>query len=213
VLHDPDAFLYSVVKEPWSREKLERLWNKNSQQGTFLHVHFPCTPALEAFLRERKCINFFIKRDPRDQIISRLNHYKNINYIDKEVERLADDDEKLTYMIKKAEPEQLILYMDWQYSSLCCVLDFDKLMGSHGGVATDDDALDQMRKIANALELNCTDGYLMEVYRRSFGHGWTFFKGKSGTWRDHFTEQHKALYKEKYGSLLILFGFEKDLNW
>ena len=41
----------------------------------------------------------------------------------------------------------------------------------------------------------------------------TFRKGKAGGWREHFTEDHKRLFKEVAGDLLIRLGYEKDHDW
>ncbi|NND72391.1 MAG: sulfotransferase [Rhodothermales bacterium] len=38
-------------------------------------------------------------------------------------------------------------------------------------------------------------------------------KGKAGDWANHFTEDHKSYFKDKFGDLLIMLGYEKDLNW
>ncbi|MCU0445804.1 MAG: sulfotransferase domain-containing protein [Microscillaceae bacterium] len=38
-------------------------------------------------------------------------------------------------------------------------------------------------------------------------------KGQGGDWKNYFKEEHKALFKEKYGDLLIRLGYEKDNNW
>jgi hypothetical protein len=41
----------------------------------------------------------------------------------------------------------------------------------------------------------------------------TFRSGKAGGWRDVFTPQHKQVFKEVAGELLVQLGYEKDLNW
>jgi hypothetical protein len=41
----------------------------------------------------------------------------------------------------------------------------------------------------------------------------TFRSGKSGTWRQYFTEEHKRLFKEVAGDLLIRLGYETDNDW
>lgn len=38
-------------------------------------------------------------------------------------------------------------------------------------------------------------------------------KGISGDWRNHFTAEHKARFKELAGDLLIDLGYERDHNW
>ena len=41
----------------------------------------------------------------------------------------------------------------------------------------------------------------------------TFRSGKTGEWKKHFTEEHKKIFKEAAGDLLIRLGYEKDGNW
>ncbi len=38
-------------------------------------------------------------------------------------------------------------------------------------------------------------------------------KGLRGDWKNHFTEMHKTVFKEKYGDLLIKLGYESGYNW
>jgi hypothetical protein len=86
-------------------------------------------------------------------------------------------------------------------------------MGAHGKAATDADALEEMRKIATTLKMDLSDAYLERLYKKHLGKGWSFFKGKVGSWRDYFKEEHKAAVKEEVGDLLIELGYEKDYNW
>lgn len=41
----------------------------------------------------------------------------------------------------------------------------------------------------------------------------TFRSGKTGEWRKHFTGEHKKLFKDAAGDLLIRLGYEKDNDW
>ena len=41
----------------------------------------------------------------------------------------------------------------------------------------------------------------------------TFRSGKTGEWKKHFTEEHKKIFKDVAGDLLIRLGYEKDRNW
>jgi hypothetical protein len=38
-------------------------------------------------------------------------------------------------------------------------------------------------------------------------------KGEPGDWKNHFTEQHIARFKEQYNHILIKLGYEQDANW
>jgi hypothetical protein len=35
----------------------------------------------------------------------------------------------------------------------------------------------------------------------------------TGGWREFFTEEHKQLFKDVAGDLLVRLGYEKDNNW
>lgn len=41
----------------------------------------------------------------------------------------------------------------------------------------------------------------------------TFRKGKPGNWQEHFTDQNKALFKEKTGDLLVRLGYVTGPEW
>jgi len=41
----------------------------------------------------------------------------------------------------------------------------------------------------------------------------TFRTGKTGGWREHFTVEHKNLFKDVAGDLLVKLGYEKDNDW
>ncbi len=41
----------------------------------------------------------------------------------------------------------------------------------------------------------------------------TFRSGKTGEWRKHFNAEHKQLFKEVAGDLLIQLGYESDHDW
>ena len=41
----------------------------------------------------------------------------------------------------------------------------------------------------------------------------TFRKGKTGGWRNHFSDEHKQIFKDITGDLLIELGYETDNDW
>lgn len=41
----------------------------------------------------------------------------------------------------------------------------------------------------------------------------TFRTGKTGEWKKYFKEEHKKIFKEVAGQLLIDLGYEKTLDW
>ena len=41
----------------------------------------------------------------------------------------------------------------------------------------------------------------------------TFRSGKTGEWRKHFTDEHKKIFKDAAGDLLVKLGYEKNNDW
>jgi hypothetical protein len=41
----------------------------------------------------------------------------------------------------------------------------------------------------------------------------TYRSGKTGGWREHFTDEHKQLFKDVAGDLLVRLGYERDNDW
>lgn len=41
----------------------------------------------------------------------------------------------------------------------------------------------------------------------------TFRKAKPGNWREHFSPENKAFFKEQVGDLLLRLGYERDNDW
>jgi hypothetical protein len=41
----------------------------------------------------------------------------------------------------------------------------------------------------------------------------TFRSGKTGGWREHFTEEHKKLFKYVAEDLVVKLGYERDDDW
>jgi hypothetical protein len=41
----------------------------------------------------------------------------------------------------------------------------------------------------------------------------TFRSGKTGEWSKHFTDEHKRLFKDAAGDLLVKLGYEQNNDW
>ena len=52
---------------------------------------------------------------------------------------------------------------------------------------------------------------LVEAIQPKKSH--TFRSGKTGGWKQHFTDEHKDLFKEVAGDLLVRLGYEQDNDW
>jgi hypothetical protein len=41
----------------------------------------------------------------------------------------------------------------------------------------------------------------------------TFRSGKTGEWKKHFTDEHRKIFKDVAGDLLVKLGYEKNNDW
>jgi len=82
---------------------------------------------------------------------------------------------------------------------------------------------DRERVIGRMLDHFQTNGYQLALNREETiealircidpAQSPTFREGQTGSWRKHFTDAHKALFKEVAGDLFAQLGYEEDAAW
>jgi sulfotransferase 6B1 len=75
--------------------------------------------------------------------------------------------------------------------------------------------LDHLLARIGAATIRANRTQILEVLEASInpGRSPTFRSGKTGEWRKYFTEEHKKIFKDVAGGLLVKLGYEKDNNW
>ncbi len=211
------------LNQPIPSKTFISVLNNLEYSDGFLVTHAPFSTEMEKICKERKCVVFFLIRDPRDWVISVIKH-PPISGIDIYGAPIGDNhfqsldfNKKIDYIIKGTEwyyscLEVFNLFLGWKNSSVCCPLRFEALLGPRGGY-TEQEQLVELRKIPQALHLDVSDDRLLEAFKMSFGKGTVFVKGKAGNWKESFTEGQKNLFKEHLGDVLIELGYENDYNW
>lgn len=192
------------------------------EKGMYLLGHVPFSQQFRDLLLSKNYVNFFIIRDLRDWTLSYLRHIKQR---DGDWRCLRNDwfmtlscDEQLFHVIQGTRWYNRARYyadmfLPWKDSPTTCVLRFEKLVGPSKGNCTREEHLAELRKIAVALEMECTDEELLSVFRKSFGRDFTYTPAKTGRWRGRYKEQHKEVFKSVMGDWLVELGYEKDQNW
>jgi sulfotransferase 6B1 len=191
--------------------------------GVISWGYVDATPENVAFLCQPERVNYFIYRDPRDMLVSHVffatdmheGHGMHAYY-----QSLPDFNERLKVAITGINQEGLHMVsvhqryegvFQWLAQPAAMCLRFEDLIDNRE--ATLNQMLDQVEKTgykiptprAKALET------LVEAIQPKKSK--TFRSGKTGGWREHFTEAHKSLFKEVAGDLLVRLGYEKDNNW
>jgi len=167
-------------------------------------------------------VPYFIFRDPRDVVVSHVfyvtemeaRHVHHDYYAS-----LPDFDSRLTISIVGRPDEgvefrdiaaRFAPYLGWLDQSSVMKIHFEDLIDDR--TATLNRLLDHFlarvpiqaprQLILDALELSINPSKSP-----------TFRSGKTGEWKKHFTDQHKKIFKDIAGDLLVKLGYEKDNNW
>lgn len=161
-----------------------------------------------------------ISRDPRDQLISLLHWIPKMKNHDYKKLPLKDTDATIRELIT-GETTGLpafehilkpILEKADKYKDYVCQVTFEDLVGPNGGGNLNKQT-NTILRIAKFLNIPLTRAQAIEIGENSWGNTGTFRKGTIGQWKEYFTPEHIALYKERYGKTLIKMGYEQDLNW
>ncbi len=105
------------------------------------------------------------------------------------------------------------------------IIRYEDLVGEKGN-GTKVAQIKELKRLAEAIEVSVTEESLEEIADQLFGDHpdqekrlkladpqITFRKGKTGSWKDVFKEEHKEAFKQKFGDALIEMGYEKNQEW
>ena len=181
------------------------------------------SPENVAVLCQPGHVNYFIYRDPRDMLVSQVffatdmheEHGMHAFY-----QSLPDFGERLKVAITGIDRDGLKMVsvkqryegvFQWLEQPGVMCISFENLINLRN--FTLNAMLEEVERTGytiptprgKALEI------LVEAIQPKLSH--TFRSGKTGGWKEHFTEVHKRLFKDVAGDLLVKLGYEKDNNW
>lgn len=185
--------------------------------------YLEATPENVAFLCQPGRVNYFIYRDPRDMLISHVyfatdmheDHGMHVHY-----KSLPDFGERLKVAITGIEQGGLKMVsvrqrydgvLEWlRQRDVMCVRYEDLVENRESSLAAMLDAVERTGyrlPFPREKALGVLNAAIQP--RRSR----TFRAGKAGGWREHFTLEHKRLFLDVAGDLLVRLGYEKNDNW
>ena len=176
-----------------------------------------------SFLTQSGRVNYFIYRDPRDMLVSQVFFATDMHEehgMHDFYNSLPDFGERLKVAITGIDRDGLKMVsvkqryegvFAWLATPGVLCIRFEDLINDRD--ATLDAMLSEVEKTgyniptprAKALSV------LAEAIQPRKSH--TFRSGKTGGWRDFFTAEHKSLFKEVAGDLVVRLGYERDNDW
>jgi sulfotransferase 6B1 len=185
-------------------------------------AHLFARPEVVRHVATPAFVPYFIFRDPRDVVVSHVFYVTDMEprHVHHAYYRsLPDFDARLKASIL-GRPDAGIEFPDiatrfapytgWLAQSCVLSLHFEDLVNDR--LAALNRIVDHfLARVPLTTPRETILGYLETSInpRRSP----TFRSGKTGEWKKQFTPEHKQLFKEVAGDLLIRLGYEKDSNW
>ena len=214
----------TITKDGRRKTKEEILGElKRVPRGVIGWGYVEASPENVAFLCQPNRVNYFIYRDPRDLLVSQVffatdmqeEHGMHAFY-----KSLPDFDERLKVAITGIDRDGLYMVnvkkryegvFQWLEQNYVMCLRFEDLINNRE--ATLNAMLDEVEKTGYKIPMQREKALaiLMQAIQPKKSH--TFRSGKTGGWREHFTEEHKKLFKDVAGDLVIRLGYEKNINW
>jgi len=178
------------------------------------HVTFLCQPGR---------VNYFIYRDPRDMLVSQVffatdmheehgmhEYYKSLPDFGArlKVAITGIDQDGMKMVSVKQRYEGVFQWLE-QKNVMC--LRFEDLVNNRD--ATLNVMLDEVEKTGYKIPMPREKvlPVLGEAIQPKKSH--TFRLGKTGGWRQHFTEEHRKLFRDVAGDLLVRLGYEGNNDW
>jgi hypothetical protein len=181
------------------------------------------SPENVAFLCQPHRVNYFIYRDPRDMLISQVFFATDMHEehgMHEFYKSLPDFGERLKVAITGIDHDGLYMVsvkqryasvFEWLGQENVMCIRFEDLIDNRG--ATLDAMLDEVESTGYKIPTPREKALSILVKAIQPGKSHTFRSGKTGGWREHFTEEHKKLFKDVAGDLLVNLGYEENNNW
>ena len=169
-----------------------------------------------------KFIPYFIFRDPRDVVVSHVFYVTEMEsrHVHHEYyQSLPDFNARLKVSIlgrpdAKIEfqniAERFAPYMDWLNHPKVLPIHFEDLILDRAATLTR-----IMDHFLARVPLQSSRSLILDSLESAINprKSSTFRSGKTGEWKKYFTEEHKKIFKDVAGNLLIKLGYEKNHDW
>jgi sulfotransferase 6B1 len=185
-------------------------------------AHLFARPEAIARVCSEKFAPYFIFRDPRDVVVSHVfyvtdmearhvhhDYYQSLPDFNARLKisilGRSDTNIEFSNIADRFEP-----YLDWLNRPEVLTIHFEDLIHHRETTLTS-----IMDHLLSRITLPTSRHLILNSLEASINptKSPTFRSGKTGEWKKHFTEEHKKIFKEVAGDLLVKLGYEKDGDW
>ena len=181
------------------------------------------SPENIAVLCQPERVNYFIYRDPRDMLVSQVFFATDMHEehgMHEFYRSLPDFGERLKVAVTGIDRDGLKMVsvkqryeavFQWLEQPRVMCIRFEDLINDRD--VTLNGMLDAVEKTGYKIQTPREKSLeiLIEAIQPKKSH--TFRSGKTGGWKEYFTDEHKSLFKDVAGDLLVRLGYEENNNW
>ena len=196
---------------------------RNQPAGVIRWGYVDATPQIASFLTRSGRVNFFIYRDPRDLLVSQVffatdmheehgmhNFYTSLPDFGERLKvAITGIDRDGLYMVSVKQRYEGVFQWLNQKNVMC--LRFEDLINNRD--ATLASMLDEVEKTGYKIPTPRETALPILVDAIQPKKSRTFRSGKTGGWHEFFTDEHKNLFKDIAGDLLVRLGYEGNNDW
>jgi len=181
------------------------------------------TPENVAVLCRPERVNYFVYRDPRDLLVSQVFFATEMyegHGMHEFYKSLPDFGERLKIAITGIDRDGLKMVsvrqryegvFEWLEQPSVMCLRFEDLIDNRDVFLNT--MLEEVEKTGYKIPIQRERALKILVEAIQPKKSQTFRVGKTGGWKEYFTEEHKALFKDVAGDLLVSLGYEKNNDW
>jgi len=196
---------------------------KQIPRGVIGWGYVEASPENVTLLCQPDRVNYFIYRDPRDLLVSQVffatdmqeehgmhEYYNSLSDLGERLKvAITGIDRAGLYMVSVKQRYEGVFQWLEQKDVMC--IRFEDLINNRN--ATLDAMLDEVESTGYKIPTSREKALSVLVNAIQPKKSHTFRSGKTGGWKEHFTEEHKKLFKEVAGDLLVRLGYEKGNDW
>jgi hypothetical protein len=197
-------------------------WVESLRPGDIASAHLFARPEVIQRVASSAFVPYFIFRDPRDVVVSHVFYVTDMEarHVHHDYyQSLPDFNARLNASILGRPDasvefpniaERFAPYLGWLEQPTVMRIHFEDLIHDRRGML--DRILDRFLVRA---PLRASRAVVLDALETAINpkRSPTFRSGKTGEWRKYFTEEHKQIFKEVAGDLLLSLGYEKGHDW
>jgi sulfotransferase 6B1 len=214
-----------TLEKEGRRKKKEELADelKRIPSGVIGWGYVDATPENVSFLTSSGRVNYFIYRDPRDLLVSQVffatdmheehgmhEHYKSLPDFGARLKvAITGINREGLYMVSVKQRYEGVF--QWLATPGVLCIRFEDLVNQRDAALNA--MLDEVEKTGYKIPTPRKQAVstLVDAIQPKKSH--TFRAGKTGGWKQYFSDEHRKVFKDVAGDLLVRLGYEKNNDW